>query len=102
MGISICVGIALGWVWGVITMKAALASRPDEDLQAQYVKLQQAISQGSIQASGSSPASQVAIYEGFLLDTRVTTCYFCMCGLFIYLIVSQTANITLSWDDFAN
>lgn len=70
-------------------MKAALASRPDEDLQAQYAKLQQTISQGGIQASGPTPALEVAIYEGFLLDTRVTICYFCMVGLFIYLVVSN-------------
>lgn len=88
-GISICLGVAFGWVWGVITMKAALASRPDEDLQAQYAKLQQAISQGTIQDSGPTPALQVAIYDGFLLDTRVTLVYFCMVGLFIYLVVSH-------------
>ncbi|KAL2279929.1 hypothetical protein FJTKL_13077 [Diaporthe vaccinii] len=85
-GISICVGVAVGWVWGVITMKASLATRPDEDLQAQYAKLQQSISQGDIQASGPTPAVQVALYDGFFLDTRVSICTFCMIGLFIYLM----------------
>lgn len=88
-GVSICVGLAVGWVWGVITMKAALATRPDEDLQAQYAKLQQSISQGDIQASGPTPALQVALYDGFFLDTRVSICTFCMISLFIYLMVSD-------------
>lgn len=88
-GISICVGVAVGWVWGVITMKASLATRPEEDLQAQYAKLQQSILQGDIQASGPTPAAQVALYEGFFLDTRVSICTFCMISLFIYLMVSK-------------
>lgn len=94
-GISICVGCAVGWVWGVITMKASLATRPDEDLQAQYAKLQQAISQGEIRASGSTPAAQVALYNGFFLDTRVSICTFCMISLFIYLMVSK--GFLYSW-----
>lgn len=97
-GISICVGVAVGWVWGVITMKAALATRPDEDLQAQYAKLQQSISQGEIQASGPTPASQVALYEGFFLDTRVSITTFCMISLFIYLMVSKRFRLFSSID----
>ncbi|ETS81358.1 hypothetical protein PFICI_06360 [Pestalotiopsis fici W106-1] len=85
-GLTICIGMALAWAWGTITMKAALATRPAADLQAQYAVLQQAIASGSIQASGQSTALQVAIYNGLLLDTRVTLTYFCMMGLFIYLM----------------
>lgn len=92
-GISICVGVAVGRVWGVITMKAAFATRPDEDLQAQYAKLQQSILQGDIQASGTTPASQVALYEGFFLDTRVSICAFCMISLFIYLMMSRKFGV---------
>ncbi|KAI0151233.1 hypothetical protein BJ166DRAFT_385006 [Pestalotiopsis sp. NC0098] len=85
-GLTICIGMALAWAWGTITMKAALATRPAADLQVKYGALQQAIASGSIQASGQSTALQVAIYQGFMLDTRVTLTYFCMMGLFIYLI----------------
>ncbi|KAK7730262.1 hypothetical protein SLS63_005832 [Diaporthe eres] len=96
-GISICIGIAVGWVWGVITMKASLATRPDEDLQAQYAKLQQSISQGDIQASGPTPAVQVALYDGFFLDTRVSICTFCMIGLFIYLmLIREKARVRVA------
>lgn len=94
-GISIIIGCAVGWVWGVITMKASLATRPDEDLQAQYAKLQQAITQGEIRASGSTAAAQVALYNGFFLDTRVSICTFCMISLFIYLMVSK--RFIYSW-----
>ncbi|KAF7514576.1 hypothetical protein G7054_g15191 [Neopestalotiopsis clavispora] len=85
-GLTICIGMALAWAWGTITMKAALAARPAADLQAQYVILQTDIASGAIQASGKSTALQVAIYNGILLDTRVTLVYFCMMGLFIYLM----------------
>jgi hypothetical protein len=89
-GLTICIGMALAWAWGTITMKAALAARPAADLQAQYVILQTDIASGAIQASGKSTALQVAIYNGILLDTRVTLVYFCMMGLFIYLMVSTS------------
>ncbi|KAF2997210.1 hypothetical protein E8E14_001560 [Neopestalotiopsis sp. 37M] len=67
---TICIGLALGWAWGTITMKAALAARPQSDITTLYIQLQQAIAQGTIQASGKSSAVQVAIYNGFMLDTR--------------------------------
>ncbi|KAF5006961.1 hypothetical protein FDECE_6677 [Fusarium decemcellulare] len=88
-GLMICVGIALGWVWGVITMKAALATRPQADLLQQYQELQQSMPQNttnSEQASGQGTYTQIAIYEGFMLDTRVSVTYFCMIGLFVYLM----------------
>lgn len=89
-GLMICVGIALGWAWGVISMKAALAARPQADLQARYQELQQSIPQNTTnaeQASGQGTYMQIAIYEGFMLDTRVSVTYFCMLGLFVYFMV---------------
>jgi hypothetical protein len=90
-GVMICVGLALGWAWGVITMKAALATRPLADLQQRYAELQQSMPQNTTnvdQASGQATYQQIAIYEGFMLDTRVSVTYFCMMGLFVYLMVS--------------
>lgn len=90
MGAStIAIGICLGWAWGVITMKTALSTRPAADLQRQYAALQEAATRNTtntLQASGQATFTQVAIFEGFMLDTRVTVTYFCMLGLFIYLI----------------
>ena len=88
-GITVVLGVCLGWAWGVITMKAALATRPAADLQQQYAAVQAAASgntTNNLQASGQTTYQQIAIYDGYLLDTRVTLTYFCMMGLFIYLM----------------
>lgn len=88
-GTTLLIGICLGWAWGVITMKAALSTRPAADLQRQYAALEEAHTRNTtnaLQASGQATYQQVGIFEGYLLDTRVTTTYFCMLGLFIYLI----------------
>lgn len=89
IGAMLLVGMCLGWTWGVITMKAALATRPAADLQRQYQALQAAATQNTTnvqQASGQATFQQVAIFDGFMLDTRVTVTYFCMIGLFVYFI----------------
>ncbi|KAH8897286.1 hypothetical protein GQ53DRAFT_743052 [Thozetella sp. PMI_491] len=88
-GLTICFGLALGWAWGVITMKAALATRPQADLNARLLELAKSMPQNTTnvgQASGQTTYAQIAIYEGFMLDTRVTVTYFCMIGLFVYLL----------------
>jgi hypothetical protein len=92
-GLMICVGLAFGWAWGAITMKAALATRPQADLLQRYAELQQSAPQNTTnvgQASGQTTYQQIAIYQGFMLDTRVSVTYFCMIGLFVYLVVSRT------------
>lgn len=94
-GVTICLGVCLGWAWGVITSKAALATRPQADLNARYTELQQMIAQNTTafgQPSGQTTYAQLAIYNGFMLDTRVTITYFCMTSLFIYLMVSTTCQ----------
>ncbi|RFU27987.1 hypothetical protein B7463_g8350, partial [Scytalidium lignicola] len=86
--ISILLGLVIGWAWGVIVMKTALVTRPAADLEARYALLQQ-MAQNTTnvgQASGQSEYLQIQIFEGFMLDTRVTVTYFCMMGLFIYLV----------------
>lgn len=80
-------------------MKAALATRPAADLQRQYQNLQQMsqeMSQNTLQASGQSNYQQIAIFNGAMLDTRVTVTYFCMLCFFIYLMVClrPTCHVT--------
>jgi hypothetical protein len=95
-GLMICVGLAMGWAWGAITMKAALATRPQADLLQRYAELQQSMPQNTTnvgQASGQTTYQQIAIYQGFMLDTRVSVTYFCMMGLFVYLMVSLSSFV---------
>jgi hypothetical protein len=90
-GLMIIIGLALGWLWGVITMKAALAARPQADLENQYGLMQQSLPQNTtnvVQASGQSQYTQIAIYDGYMLDVRVSVVYYCMIGLFVYFVVS--------------
>lgn len=85
-GMTMIIGMALAWAWGVIAMKAALATRP----QAETLARQQMLAQEAAKLGGSTtpyPPATVLIYNGFMLDTRVTVTYFCMIGLFVYLMV---------------
>jgi len=88
-GLTMILGMCLGWAWGIISMKAALATRPAAQTQARLALLG-ATAQVNVpnaeQASGQSAYTQVLIFEGFMLDTRVVITYFCMIGLFIYLV----------------
>ncbi|KAI8307252.1 hypothetical protein K4K59_011141 [Colletotrichum sp. SAR11_240] len=91
-GLMICVGLGIGWAWGTITMKAALATRPQADLMRQFQELQQSPN------AGEPNFLQIAIFEGRLLDVRVTATYFCMMGLFVYLMARirvAAPNMTL-------
>ncbi len=86
--LSLYIGIGLAWAWGVITMKAALAARPSADTQARLAALQQAAATEA-QSTGASVAgvAQRMIYDGWMLDTRVTAVVYCMLCVFIYLLV---------------
>ena len=87
-GLTVVIGLCLGWAWGAITMKAALATRPASDLQAQYAALQASNTPNTTNvdaASGQAQFTQIRIFEGAMLDTRVSVTYFCMMSLFIYL-----------------
>ncbi|KAI8259522.1 hypothetical protein K4K58_002580 [Colletotrichum sp. SAR11_239] len=73
-------------------MKAALATRPQADLMRQFQELQQSPN------AGEPNFLQIAIFEGRLLDVRVTATYFCMMGLFVYLMARirvAAPNMTL-------
>jgi hypothetical protein len=88
-GLTLLLGMAAGWAWGVISMKAALATRPPAETNARLAQLAvqaSAMQTNTQQTTGQSTYSQVLIFEGFMLDTRVTVTYFCMMGLFVYLV----------------
>ncbi|GAD99554.1 hypothetical protein PVAR5_8269 [Paecilomyces variotii No. 5] len=90
---SLMLGILLAWAWGVIVMKAALAARPGIETQAKLQALQhQAITTAN--STGQSPqvVAQVLVYDGYMLDTRVTAVYFCLLCLFIYLLARLRAS----------
>lgn len=86
--LTLLIGVALAWAWGVIVMKAALAARPQAETQAKLQSLQQAIT-AQVRATGQDPAvvQRELLFSGFMLDARVTAVYFCLICLFIYLLV---------------
>lgn len=87
---TIILGMALAWAWGVITMKAALAARPDADTNARLFELQQTVQNNTSPPDsswGSTTYSQVLVLNGFMLDARVTTVYYVMICFFIYFLV---------------
>ena len=87
--LTIIIGMALGWAWGVISMKAALAARPSAETQA---KLQALGRTASTQANSTgqpiAAVEQVLIYDGWMLDARVSAVFFCLICLLIYLLAS--------------
>jgi len=85
-GFTEILGMALGWVWGIITQKAALATRPSAETNTRLGQLAQ-------QAQATGQQTTVLIFNGFMLDTRVTVTYFCMLGLFIYLMVRRNLDV---------
>lgn len=86
--ITLIMGMLLGWAWGVIAMKAALATRPAAETAAKLQQLgQTAAAQARATGETTAAAQQVLIYEGFMLDTRVTVTYFCMLCFFLYMMV---------------
>ncbi|KAL5335427.1 hypothetical protein BJX70DRAFT_375287 [Aspergillus crustosus] len=90
--LSLFIGIGLAWAWGVITMKAALAARSDLDTQARLASLQQEAATRA-QNTGSPVASvaQRMIYDGWMLDARVTAVTYCMICVFIYFMARLRA-----------
>lgn len=96
---TIILGLGLAWAWGVITMKAALAARPDADTNARLFELQQTVQNNTSPPPpswGSTPYSQVLIFNGFMLDARVTVVYYVMICFFIYFLVRRP-----SWPPFS-
>ncbi|RAL09361.1 uncharacterized protein BO97DRAFT_374770 [Aspergillus homomorphus CBS 101889] len=91
--LSLYLGVCLAWAWGVITMKAAYAARPAADTQAQLLALEQTAAQQA-NATGQPVASlaQVLVYEGHMLDARVTAVTYCLVCTFIYFMARLRAS----------
>jgi len=87
--LTLILGMATGWAWGVITMKAALAARPAAETQARLQALgQQAYSQANSTGQAVAVVEEELLYSGFMLDARVTAVYYCLICLMVYLLVS--------------
>lgn len=88
--LTLIIGMALGWAWGVIAMKAAMAARPAAETQARIQALgQSAYSQANSTGKPIQLIEQELVYSGWMLDARVTAVYFCLICLMIYLLVSK-------------
>lgn len=86
--LTLILGMALGWAWGVIAMKAAMAARPEAETQARLQALgQMAYSQANATGQSVPAVQQVLVYNGWMLDSRVTAVYYCLINLFIYFMV---------------
>ncbi|EED12637.1 conserved hypothetical protein [Talaromyces stipitatus ATCC 10500] len=87
MAISIWLGMLLAWGWGVIVMKAAYAARPASVYQAQLQHMQQVATQRANQ-SGLPVATEARalVYEGYMLDARVSAVFLVLGILFVYVI----------------
>lgn len=88
--LTLIIGMALGWAWGVIAMKAAMAARPAAETQAKIQALgQTAYSQANSTGKPIQLIEQELVYSGWMLDARVTAVYFCLICLMIYLLVGN-------------
>ncbi|KAL7894521.1 hypothetical protein HDV63DRAFT_215103 [Trichoderma sp. SZMC 28014] len=97
--LSLLFGMCLGWAWGIATMKAALAARPAADTQAQLRALQQAaVAQAQRSGQNATVIGQELVYQGAMLDARVTVVYYVMILAFIYFLARLKAgNIKLTF-----
>jgi hypothetical protein len=87
--LTLLVGMGLAWAWGTIVMKAALAARPSSDTEATLHALgKQAYSQANATGQSVAAVEQKLIYDGWMLDARVSAVYFSLICLFIYVLVS--------------
>ncbi|KAE8353785.1 hypothetical protein BDV28DRAFT_99719 [Aspergillus coremiiformis] len=85
--LSLLFGMCLAWAWGLLTMKAALAARPDSQTKAMLQALQQQAVVISNQ-TGTSPAveARILVNNGFMLDARVTAVFYVMICVFVYFM----------------
>lgn len=87
--LTLLVGVGLAWAWGTIVMKAAMAARPSSDTEARLQALgKQAYSQANATGQPVAAVEQQLVYDGWMLDARVTAVYFSLMCLFIYVLVS--------------
>lgn len=92
--LTLVIGMALGWAWGVIVMKAAMAARPAAETQARIQVLgQAAYSQANSTGQPVAAVQKELVYSGWMLDARVTAVHYCLICLFIYLLVRISRSI---------
>ncbi|KAF2098023.1 hypothetical protein NA57DRAFT_76820 [Rhizodiscina lignyota] len=94
--LTLLLGMAMGWGWGVITMKAALSTRPAAETQARLQELgrtAQQLANNTEQASGQAEYTQILVFEGFMLDTRISITYFGMICIFVYFMARLRAKV---------
>ncbi|KAH3132774.1 hypothetical protein KXW18_007273, partial [Aspergillus fumigatus] len=85
--LTLLIGMALAWAWGVITMKAALAARPQTETLARLQMLgQEAARQANATGQSAASVQSQLVYDGFMLDARVSVIYFAMTCVFIYFL----------------
>ena len=85
--LSLLLGMCLAWAWGLLTMQAALAARPDSETQAKILALQrEAVAQANRTGLSAAWEAQILVNNGFMLDARVTAVFYVMCCLFIYAL----------------
>ncbi|KAH1543164.1 hypothetical protein KXX57_005896 [Aspergillus fumigatus] len=86
--LTLLIGMALAWAWGVITMKAALAARPQTETLARLQMLgQEAARQANATGQSAASVQSQLVYDGFMLDARVSVIYFAMTCVFIYFLI---------------
>ncbi|PWY92601.1 hypothetical protein BO70DRAFT_357736 [Aspergillus heteromorphus CBS 117.55] len=91
--VSLLIGIFLAWAWGVITMKAAMAARPAAETQARLLALEKvAVAQAQNSTLSVSDLAKILVYDGYMLDARVTAVTFCLLCVFIYLMARLRAS----------
>ncbi|PWY87392.1 hypothetical protein BO70DRAFT_378043 [Aspergillus heteromorphus CBS 117.55] len=83
--LSLLAGMCLGWAWGLLTMKAALAARPASQTQARLLALvHQAAAQAQQSGRSVATVAQELVHDGFMLDARVTVVFYVMICVFVY------------------
>ncbi|KAF4155768.1 hypothetical protein CNMCM8927_004192 [Aspergillus lentulus] len=91
--LTLLIGMALAWAWGVITMKAALAARPQSETLARLQMLgQEAARQANATGQSAASLQSQLVYDGFMLDARVSVIYFVMTCVFIYFLARLRAS----------
>lgn len=85
--LSLLFGMCLAWAWGLITMKAALAARPDSHTMAQLLQLkEEAASQAKQTGGDPGTIAEKLIHDGYMFDARVTVVYYVMSCAFVYVM----------------
>lgn len=85
--LSLLFGMCLAWAWGLVTMKAALAARPDSQTMAKLLQLkEQAVSQAQQSGQSVTATEEKLIHDGFMFDARIIVIFYVMSCVFVYVM----------------